>query len=265
MASTTFTRIAADAPFHDAGHGYDEFGLHPPALASAVDASRMIYESYFRVDSAGISNVPACGPTILVANHGGMLPIDGALLCLDVLRRTQPPRIPRAVSDHFVPRLPLVSTMFARLGVVSGTRTNVSHLLARGELLAIWPEGISGPAKRFRDRYRIQAWRVGFAELAIRHGAVVVPVAIIGAEESWPLLGKLRALRAFGAPYVPIPATPIPLPTHVRLRYGTPIDFGRDPADADDPDIVAAAAYATRDALEHLIADALDARRGVFR
>lgn len=265
MASTTFTRIAADAPFYDAGHGYDEFGLHPPALASVVDGARPIYESYFRVDSVGISHVPPSGPTILVANHAGMLPIDGALLCLDVLMRTNPPRIPRAVSDHFVPRLPLVSTMFARLGVVSGTRTNVRHLLARGELLAIWPEGITGPAKRFRDRYRIQAWRVGFAELAIRYRAVVVPVAIIGAEEAWPLLGKLRGLPAFGVPYVPIPATPVPLPTHVRLRYGAPIDFGRDPADADDPDIVAAAAHETREALEQSIADALAARRGVFR
>ena len=265
MPSTTFTRIVKQAPFHDAGHGYDEFGLHPPSLVDAVEASRFIYESYFRVESAGASHVSASGPTILVANHAGVLPVDAAILCLDVLRRTEPPRIPRAVSDHFVPRLPLVSTLFARLGVVSGTRTNVRHLLERGELIAIWPEGVTGPAKSFKDRYRIQAWRVGFAELAIRYRAVVVPVAIIGAEESWPLLGKLRGLRAFGAPYLPIPATPVPLPAHIRLRYGRPIDFGRDPADASDPDIVAAAAGAARDALEQLIAKALHEREGVFR
>lgn len=218
MTSTTFTRIVKQAPFHDAGHGYDEFGLHPPSLANAVEASRGIYESYFRVDSDGASNIPASGPAILIANHAGFLPVDAAILCLDVLRRTIPPRIPRAVSDHFIPRLPLVSTLFARLGVVSGTRANVQHLLRRGELIAIWPEGVTGPAKAFRDRYRIQAWRVGFAELAIRHRAPVVPVAIIGAEESWPLLGKLRGLRAFGAPYLPIPATPVPLPAQVPLR-----------------------------------------------
>jgi 1-acyl-sn-glycerol-3-phosphate acyltransferase len=202
---------------------------------------------------------------ILVANHGGVLPLDAALLCVDVLHRIDPPRIPRAVSDHFVPRLPLVSTLFARLGVVSGTRTNVRHLLERGELIAIWPEGVTGPAKAFRDRYRIQSWRVGFAELAIRFRAVVVPVAIIGAEESWPLLGKLRGLRAFGAPYLPIPATPVPFPAHVHLRYGAPIDFSHDPAEANDPDIVAGAAGTVRTALEQLIGDALCARRGVFR
>jgi 1-acyl-sn-glycerol-3-phosphate acyltransferase len=265
MAATTFTRIVRRARFHDAGHGFDEFGLHPPSLASAVEVSRMLYDAYFRVDSVGASQIPASGPAILVANHGGVLPVDAAMLCLDVLRRTEPPRIPRAVSDHFVPRLPIVSTLFARLGVVSGTRANARRLLERGELLAIWPEGVTGPAKPFRDRYRLQSWRVGFAELAIRHRAPVVPVAIVGAEESWPLLGKLRGLRAFGAPYLPIPATPVPLPVHLHLRYGAPIVFDRDPAEAADPEIVAGAAGVVHDALEQLIATALDQREGVFR
>ena len=265
MASPTFTRIVKQAQFHDAGHGYDEFGLHPPSLASAVDASRAIYESYFRVDSSGASRIPSHGPAILIANHAGVLPVDAALLCLDVLHRSEPPRIPRAVSDHFVPRLPLISTLFARLGVVSGTRANVRHLLERGELISIFPEGVSGPAKAFRDRYEIQDWRVGFAELAIRHRAPIVPVAILGAEESWPLLGKLRGLRAFGAPYIPIPATPVPLPAHVRIRYGAPIELDRDPRDAADPEAVAAVAALAREALETLIAEALRDRQGVFR
>lgn len=265
VMASAFRRIVKQAQFRDAGHGYDEFGLHPPSLASAVDASRAIYDWYFRVDSTGAGSIPASGPVVLIANHAGVLPVDAAVLCLDVLHRTEPVRIPRAVADHFVPRLPLVSTLFARLGVVSGTRTNVNHLLERGELIAIWPEGVTGPAKPFRDRYRIQGWRVGFAELAIRHRATVVPVAIIGAEESWPLLGKLRGLRAFGAPYLPIPAAPLPLPVRFHIRYGAPIDFARDPADAADPAIVAAAATTTRDALERLIAQALHERRGVFR
>jgi 1-acyl-sn-glycerol-3-phosphate acyltransferase len=265
MASSTFTRIVQEAPFHDAGYGFDVFGLHPPSVARAVAVSRFLYERYFRVDSAGAEHIPARGPVILVANHGGVLPVDAAILCLDVLRRTEPPRIPRAVADHFVPRLPLVSTLFSRLGVVSGTRTNVRILLERGELIAIFPEGVSGPAKPFRDRYALQRWRVGFAELAIRHGAAVVPVAIVGAEESWPVLGKLTALRVFGAPYLPIPASPVPLPARYHLRYGAPLRFAAEPAAAADPGTVAAAAHEARGALERLLADARAAREGVFR
>jgi 1-acyl-sn-glycerol-3-phosphate acyltransferase len=265
----TFARIVREAPFHDEGYGFDVFGLHPPSLARVVRASRFFYERYFRVDSAGAEHIPAEGPVILVANHGGVLPVDGAMLCLDVLRQTEPPRIPRAVADHFVPRLPLVSTLFARMGVVAGTRANVRHLLGRGELIAIFPEGVTGPGKPFRERYRIQCWRVGFAELAIRHGAAVVPVAIVGAEESWPVLHKITALRAFGAPYLPIPASPVPLPARYHLRYGAPIRFAAEPAAADDPRAVAAAAEEARAALERLIALARAERergiRGVFR
>jgi 1-acyl-sn-glycerol-3-phosphate acyltransferase len=266
MTAHTFERIAKQAPFHDAGYGFDVFGLHPPALARWVSASAPLYERYFRVTSHGAENIPATGPAILVANHSGVLPVDGAMLCLDVLRRTDPPRIPRPIADHFVPRLPIVATAFARCGVVSGTRANVRYLLEQGELLALWPEGVAGVAKPFRDRYHLQDWRVGFAEHAIRHRAAIVPVAIIGAEESWPLAARLR-LKAFGAPYWPIPFVPVPLPTHYLIHYGTPIhlDRGHIALDADDPDVVTAAAQRVRQALQQLIDDARMVRRGLFR
>ena len=262
-----FERIATRASFHDAGHGFDVFGLHPPALATAVSASEPIYERYFRVESHGARSIPESGPAILVANHAGVLPVDAAMLCLDVLHHTDPPRIPRAIADRFVPRVPLVATAFARLGVVAGTRANVRYLLEHDELLAIWPEGVTGTGKPFRERYRLQEWRVGFAEHAIRHRAPVIPVAVIGAEESWPLAGKLRTLHAFGAPYWPIPAVPVPLPTHYHIAYGTPIhlDHGHVAADADDPAIVAAEAQRVARALQQLIDDTRMVRRGWFR
>jgi 1-acyl-sn-glycerol-3-phosphate acyltransferase len=256
-------RILREAAFHDAGYGYDIFGLHPPTLASAVVAAKPIYERYFRVKSSGAVRIPE-GPVILVANHAGVLPVDGAMLCMDVLLNSEPRRIPRAIADHFVPRLPLVSTLFARLGVVSGTRSNVRQLLERGELLVIFPEGVSGPAKDFRNRYTLQEWSVGFAELAIRYRASVVPVSILGSEESWPLVAKL-GLHAFGAPYIPIPLSPVPLPVHYEIRYGSPLHFDLSRRDADDPLAVAAVAAEACEALEQQIADARIARRGLFR
>lgn len=260
-ADTEYSRIRA-APFHDAGYGYDELGLYPPALAMATELSRFLYDSYFRVTSQGIENVPASGPTILVANHGGILPIDAAMLSLDILRRMRPTRIPRPIADTFVPRLPLISTLFARLGVVSGTRTNVRRLLERDELIAIWPEGVSGPAKHRSQRYRIQDWRVGFAELAIRYGARIVPVAIIGAEESWPLLAKLRGMRALGIPYVPVPTTPIPRPTPIRIVYGERIEPYLHPARSADPRSVEELATRAREQVEALIASARAEQNG---
>ena len=263
IVSRTFARLARQAAFHDAGHGYDVFGLDPRLLVSAVDLAAPLYERYFRVQSHGVHAIPSSGPVIVIANHGGALPLDAALLCLDLLRRTDPPRIPRAVTDRFVAGLPLFSTLMARLGAVTGTRSNVRTLLERGELVVIWPEGVTGPGKPYRERYKLQRWSTGFAELAIRYHAPVVPVAIVGAEDSWPVLAKLRLSGRPGPPHLPI-TTPFPLPVRFRLRYGAAIELhhGDDPSAADDPDVVANAATRAQVALEHLLDTELRARHG---
>jgi 1-acyl-sn-glycerol-3-phosphate acyltransferase len=251
--------------FHDAGHGYDVFGLDPRMVARVASAGRPIYERYFRVASRGAEQVPATGPAIVVANHSGMLPVDAAMLWLDLVRRTG--RIPRMIADRFVPGLPFAGTLFARTGVVAGTRTNVRRLLELGELLVIFPEGVTGVAKPWRERYRLQDWRVGHAELAIRHRAPVVPAAIVGAEESWPVIARLKGIHAFGAPYFPIPASPFPLPVRYHIRYGRPIALHRDlaPNAADDPELVAMAAARIRAAVADLVAGARAERKELFR
>ena len=267
MADAPRTPDAPSPPlFHDAGHGYDVFGLRPATLARAVALGRPLYQRYFRVESRGIEQIPASGPVIVVANHSGVLPVDGAMLCLDLVLRSSPPRIPRAVADRFVPLLPFAGTVLSRLGVVAGTRANARCLLERGELLVVFPEGVAGVAKPFRDRYRLQDWRVGHAELAVRHRAAIVPAAVIGAEESWPVAFRLRGARPFGAPYLPVPASPLPLPVRFHIHYGEPIHVDHLPVEAaDDPDVVAECAARVRDGLEELIERGLTARRGLFR
>lgn len=239
--------------FHDAGHGWDEFGLHPAALERALELSDPVYRRWFRVSAHGIEHVPATGAAILVANHSGALPIDGAMLLTDVIRRTG--RVPRIVADRFVPVLPIIGEAFSRCGVVVGTRANVTALLDRGELVAIFPEGARGIGKPYRDRYQLQAWRVGHAELALRHRVPIVPVAIIGAEEAWPVIARLRSFHLFGAPFLPVPVVPLPLPVRIRIHYGAPIALADvSPAlDPDDPHDVAHAADIIRCALEDLI------------
>lgn len=247
--------------FHDAGHGFDVFGLDPRAVRRAATLCRPIHQHYFRVRSTGVEHVPRRGPAILVSNHAGTLPVDGAVLWMDVLEHTG--RIVRPIADLFVAGFPLVNTLFARLGVVNGTRANVRRLLDAGELLAIFPEGVSGVAKPFRDRYHLQRWNVGHAELAIRHRVPIVPVAIIGSEESWPVAVRVPGIRVFGAPYLPIPISPVPLPVPYRLYYGVPIDLAADfsPGDADDPAAVRDAATRVHDALEDLVYEGLSLRR----
>lgn len=239
--------------FHDAGHGWDVFGMRPAAVERALAIADPVYRRWFRVSAFGVEHVPATGPAILVANHSGALPIDAAMLMVDVVHRIG--RVPRIVADRFVPVMPIIGELFSRVGVVVGTRANVDTLLARGELVAIFPEGARGIGKPFRHRYELAEWRVGHAELAVRHRAPIVPVAIIGAEEAWPVLTRIRSFHLFGAPFLPVPVVPLPLPVRFRIHYGAPIDLAAQSPrlDPDDPEAIARAADTIRTAVETLI------------
>jgi len=252
--------------FGDRGHGYDAFGAHRDWVANALKITGPLYERWFRVRSYGAEHVPSSGAAILASNHSGTLPFDGAMLFNDVVRRTNPPRLPRPIADWFVPKLPFVGTLFARLGVVAGSRLNVRSLLEAGELIMVFPEGTPGISKPFWERYHLQKWREGHAELAIRYRAPVVPVAIIGAEEQMPQIGRIERFKLFGAPFLPIPLTPFPLPVRYHIHYGAPIDFSDrfSPEQSDDPDVVSSAALEVRRAVEKLIATGLTQRDGVF-
>jgi 1-acyl-sn-glycerol-3-phosphate acyltransferase len=250
--------------FHDAGHGYDLFGLHPDWVAAGLGVFRFLYERYFRVESRGHEHLPRDGAAILVANHSGTVPFDGAMLYLDVARHTEPMRVPRAIGDRFIPLLPFASTFLARTGATPGTRENLRHLLESGEMVLIFPEGTPGVGKPFSQRYQLQEWRVGHAETAIAHGVPIIPAAVIGAEEQWPQIARLP-LPLFGAPYLPLPATPFPMPVHYHLRYGAPIRFDFPPEAATRPEIVREAAARVKRAVEALIAEGLRDRKGIFR
>lgn len=252
--------------FHDAGHGYDQFGMHPDFVGMGDSVASFLYERYFRVRSYGSENIPKTGPAVLAANHSGTLPLDGAMMWVDVLRHTDPPRAARPVADYFVSTLPVVSTLFARCGVVGGSRGNARALLEQGELLMIFPEGVPGIGKRFSERYQLQEWRQGHCELAIRHSAPVVPVGIVGPEEQMPQIARIPVPRGSALPYIPIPATLVPLPVRYHIHYGEPLRFDREyrPDDADDPEVVQHAADRVRAAVEKLIERGLAERKGIF-
>lgn len=251
--------------YRDAGHGYDAFGMHPDVVALGEAILAPLYDDYFRVVSKGHEHIPASGPAIIAGNHSGALPADAAMTWLDVLRHSQPPRVARAVADHFVPMLPLIGTLFARGGMVGGSRGNARTLLEAGELLLIFPEGVPGIAKHFRDRYRLQDWRVGHVELAIRHAAPVVPVGLVGPEEQMPQIGRIP-IAMMGAPFIPITLTPLPLPVRYHIRYGAPIrtDLDYRPEHADDPGAVREAAARVKAAVQGLLEEGLREREGIF-
>jgi 1-acyl-sn-glycerol-3-phosphate acyltransferase len=223
---------------------YDHFGLSAGAVRNALPFLYTLYRLYFRVRSKGHEHIPADGAAVMVANHGGLLPFDGAMAAVDTFFHTDPPRLARAIVDLWAGTLPFVNVFFARVGQVIGTRENFTALLAEGQLVLTFPEGMDGIRKPISQRHRLQHFHVGFIEHALRARAPIVPVAILGSDDQAPILYDVKPLaRWLGLPVAPItPTFPwfgplglLPYPVGYRIVYGEPLAlherFGPDAAE----------------------------------
>lgn len=265
LSQTDHERLAR-LRHRDEGHGYDVFGMHPDWLGLARGVVGPLYRHYFRVSSYGAEHIPNTGPAILICNHAGTLPIDAMMICFDVFEQTEPPRMPRPVVDYFVHRLPFAGVFLSRIGAVHGALANVRRLIETNQLCLIFPEGMRAIGKPFKDRYKLVQWRVGHAELALRYRIPIIPIAVIGSEEQWLQIGRIDSIHTFGMPYLPLVATPIPLPVHYHIHYGAPILFQPEMYQPEpSKEQIELAADETKRALTALIASGLAARKGIFR
>ena len=157
-------------------------------------------------------------------------------MLLHAIRRDHPARRDvRPLVEDAVFHLPWLGPLMNRIGGVRACPENAERLLEKDELIAVFPEGVKGMSKLWRDRYRLQRFgRGGFVKLALKTGAPIIPVAVIGAEEALPLLGRVTWFaKSVGLPYVPVtptfpwlgPAGLLPLPSKWKIAFGPPIDL----------------------------------------
>jgi len=233
---------------------------------------RVLYERYWRVDARGACHVPKNGPVILVSNHSGALPFDATMIAY-ALEEAQYPRPTRFLYDRFVENLPWVPSFFKKAGGVVASHENAARLLEKGELVGLFPEGVAGLSKLYSERYVLQPFSGGFVRLALRFGAPIVPVAVVGAEEIYPLVGRLKGIgRLIGTPYLPVtpffpllgPLGLIPLPTKWQIRFGKPIVLGTADPRRLDGTAVRAAAEQVRRRVQTMVRALLRERNSVF-
>lgn len=256
-------RIAASRP-NSNEFGLDPFGFSVDYSLAAVAPFVWMYQHYFRVDARGLEHLPP-GRVLLVSNHSGQLPFDGAMIGMAVLTEADPPRPVRSMVEKWMPTLPYVSTFFARTGQVVGTPENCRRLLEAGEVILVFPEGAKGVNKLWRDRYQLADFGLGFMRLALETDTPIVPVAVIGGEEQAPALFDFKPLaRLLGFPAFPITPTilPLPLPTRYRLRFGPPLRFQGSPQDEDAE--LERKVKEVKAAIQALLARGLKERKSVF-
>ncbi|MFC6129378.1 1-acyl-sn-glycerol-3-phosphate acyltransferase [Mycolicibacterium llatzerense] len=252
----------------------DDFGYDAEFAERVVlPMLRPLLNGWFRAEVVGLDNVPADGPALIVANHAGVLPLDALMTSVAIHDRHRAHRTLRILAADLVFALPVLAPMARKAGHTLACVPDAHRLLCNGELAAVFPEGYKGLGKRFGDRYRLARFgRGGFAAAALRAGAPIVPCAIVGSEEIYPMVANLGPLaRVLGLPYFPItPTFPltgllglVPLPSKWYIEFGTPIPTSGC-ADADDPMAVFDLADRVRQTVGTLLRQRLAVRRNVF-
>ena len=245
-------------------YGVDPFGLELEFAKAAIAPALWLYRNYFRVQTHGIEQVPA-GRLMLIANHSGQLPLDGAMIGLSMLLEAEPPRVARAMVEKWAPTLPFVAPFFARIGQVVGTPENCRRLLAAGETIMVFPEGTRGLNKTYDKKYQLQDFGTGFMRLALETNTPIVPVGVVGAEEQAPAFFDFKAAaKLIGFPALPITLTgvPLPLPVKYHLWFGAPMRFSGS-AEEDDSELERKVRE-VKAAVQALLRRGLDERKGIF-
>ena len=197
------------------------------------------YRTWFRVEWEGLEYIPEEGGALLVSNHAGMMPIDGGVIQLGIEEELG--RQVYSLAHHGFWRVPFAGRLLNRIGGVVGHPENAHRLLREeGALVAVFPEGENGPVKPRSERYRLQRFgRGGFVETAIRAGVPIVPIALMGTEDTTPVVGRLD-VAGYRYPITlnalllgPVLGAVAHFPAKIRARVLPPIRFDEPPDQAN--------------------------------
>jgi len=268
-------RRAATLGMRERSGEVDEFGMDDVVVRRARPLLDFLYDTYWRVDAQGLENLPLEGPCLMVANRSGLLPYDGLMVSHAVSRNHPRAELPRFFVADWLITLPFVQPYLARLGGVRACRENAERLLGAGRQVVVFPEGVKGAAKVFRERYQLKRFgRGGVVRVALDQGVPLIPVGVVGAEEAHPILFRWNAPgRALGLPFLPVtptfpwlgPLGTLPLPTKWVIRFGEPISIEHLDADAvTDELLISRLTEETRSRIQTLVDVALAERESVW-
>ncbi|WP_211191695.1 lysophospholipid acyltransferase family protein [Actinoplanes sp. TBRC 11911] len=253
----------------------DEFGFDRELTDSVFHPMlRFLYRDWFRTEVYGVENVPSSGGALIVGNHSGTLALDALMLSVALRDRHPQQRHLRLLGADLVFRVPILSELARKAGATVASNPDAERLMNYGELVGVFPEGFKGVGKRFSERYKLQRFgRGGFVSAALRTGTPIVPVAIVGAEEIYPILADFKPLaRLLNLPYFPLtPTFPwlgplglVPLPSKWLIRFGTPIPTAHLTELADDPMVVFNLADQVRETIQATLLELLELRPDPF-
>lgn len=274
-SSEYYTRQWGRVALRDRAEEVDEFGFDQEFSKRSEKIIDALYERWWRVQTSGVHNVPDTGRVILCANHAGAVPYDGLMLAAALRKEHPKHRALRWLADDFVFHFPFMGVALNRLGAVRACQENAERLLRGSSVVGVFPEGVKGVSKSVRERYQLQRFgRGGHIKLALRTRTPIVPVAIVGSEETHPMLPTGPIAKLLNVPFLPVtPTFPwlgplglIPLPSKWSITFLPPIFVdGYDKDAADDELLVGRLNEKVRAAIQDELSRRVSARGSVFR
>lgn len=257
-------------------YAVDDFGFDPEFTDKVLlQLVRPFYRHWFRVEVSGIDSIPAEGGALIVANHSGTIAVDSVMTQVAVHDEHPSHRNLRMLGADLVFQTPFLGDLARRAGHTLACHDDAERLLRSGEVVGVWPEGFKGIGKPFSERYRLQRFgRGGFVSAAVRTGMPIIPTAIVGAEEIYPMIANASPVaRVLGLPYFPItPTFPalgplglLPLPSKWFIHFDDPIATDDlPPGSADDPSVLFEITDQVRERIQRRLYDLLAQRGGAF-
>lgn len=254
----------------------DEWGFDEEFAEAAYPFFELLYDVWWRVEATGVENVPSHGRAMIVSNHAGALfPFDASMITSAIMKQHPLPRWPRFMVLDWAFRQPFLAAFMRKVGGVPASPYNATRILSQDGVMMVFPEGVKGTGKPFAERYRLQRFgRGGFVEIALRTGSPIIPVAVVGSEEIYPMIADSPGLaKVIGAPFMPItPTFPwlgplglIPLPSKWRIEFCDPIDVsGLGPEAAEDRRLVFELSEQVRETIQQKLLQNLVKRGSAF-
>jgi 1-acyl-sn-glycerol-3-phosphate acyltransferase len=205
----------------------DDLGMDEHLSSALADILRPVARAWLGLDESRSARFPEHGGVLVLLNRSAWpLPVEALVLWAHMAGGRCGQRRVHALWDAGVFELPVVGDFLHRAGLVAATPENAAELLSRGAVVLGFPEGRAALAKTYQRRYRLERFDdAALIGAAIEAGASIVPGAVVGSEESYPVLG-----HAAGFPLTPVfPLLGIfgllPLPLKWRLRLGATVEY----------------------------------------
>lgn len=212
---------------------------------------------YFKLAVEGEEHLPREGRVVYALNHAGWFPLDAFFAGLAVSERLGLERTPFFAAHDAALAAPVLGPFLRRVGAVPASWLRRPERLPK-EIVScgIFPEGVDGNTKPFWNAYRMRPWKRGFVRVAAALDAPIVPVAVIGGEESLPVAWTVRRLEPLIGSIVGLPLAPFPLPARWKIVFHAPVRVER--AALRDPD----AGYAVAARLQAIVQETLAREAG---